>query len=191
MAKKEPDPIEDHEILDTLRDYVKKQRGYADHFDWPDKDLKEREVVADAFSDSRFEIQNLRIRELDPPDCEAEIDGEIVGIEVTELVDQAAIETAKRMGSPPFVAWDVEKFRKAVTERVAAKDQPHKQKGGPYSRYFLIIHTDEPDLSREKISTFVRPMHFETRLITDIVLVLSYDPSDQAYPTFPISAERK
>ena len=52
-----------------------------------------------------------------------------------------------------------------------------KRKGGPYSRYVLVIHTDEDALDRETVGRFLQGSVFHTKYITDALLGLSYHPS--------------
>src|SRR5690242_7534059 len=92
------------EIARLLRRAVEKQRGIADFFDYPDRDVKETAIAADAFAAAGLPIENLTSRgKNDPPDCQAMLRGRRVGIELTELVDQAAIEEFKKTHSP--YAW--------------------------------------------------------------------------------------
>ena len=58
---------------------------------------------------------------------------------------------------------------------ISRKDDPAKVKGGPYSRYALLIHTDE-DLLADRLRNVIRNQSFETRLIDDLYVLISYDP---------------
>jgi hypothetical protein len=87
------------EALWLMRKAVDKQRGYADFFEYPDKDVKEEGIARDLCESlaaagtplARPADLVARGKGNDPPDCEARgIDGSRIAIEVTELVDQKA-----------------------------------------------------------------------------------------------------
>jgi hypothetical protein len=148
------DTPEEKQLIARIKEAISRSRGYADYFSWPlDRDLEEYGIVQ-IFSDSLdakgqlfFERESLRGRGRgnDPPDCEAEdLNGNRVGIEVTELVDPVAIENLKNTGVYEWAEWGRTKIVRAIDERLAAKDNPATIKGGPYTHYVVIIHTDVP-----------------------------------------------
>ena len=163
---------------------------------WRDKPIAERGAARDILQEAGFDVANLvsRAEGEDPPDCEATLDGYFSGVEVTELVHQELLEvnikaTKERragQGEDDFLAalrvrshhnWDRNAFLAKLRERIDAKDKPSKQKGGPYSGYVLVIHTDEDALDRETVGRFLQGSAFHTKYITDALLGLSYHPS--------------
>jgi hypothetical protein len=78
---------------------------------------------------------------------------------------------------------DREEFIRALQERIDAKDQA-KLKGGPYSRYILVVHTDEMFLAATQIEQWLAGAAFRASRITDILLGLSYDPANKGCPVF-------
>ena len=70
----------------------------------------------------------------DPPDCEAEdYKGNLIGIEVTELVEGQSIANARQNKLIPMEPWKTEKLDSTIGKRIKRKDTPHKVNGGPYS----------------------------------------------------------
>jgi hypothetical protein len=133
-------------------------------------------------------VEQLAAREKDPPDCEALVDGQRCGIEVTELVHQTALELSEQGGKENecHFVWERDDFEQELRKRIDRKDQPGGVKGGPYHRYFLVIVTDEMVLDRNTVERFLADLSFETRLITDILFGISYDPSIKRCPVLRV-----
>jgi hypothetical protein len=91
---------EEHDHINRLlHEAAEKDRGYASFSNWPDRDVKEVGWVSELFRSLQHvehkSYSRLRSRGQgnDPPDCEAiDSEGRTIGIEVTELVDQSAVE---------------------------------------------------------------------------------------------------
>jgi hypothetical protein len=92
-----------------------------------------------------------------------------------------------------YFVWDGDALLSALQSLIDAKDQPSKQKGGPYRRYVLVIHTDECFLDRDTVSRFLEGARFHATFITDVILGLSYHPSVKpeggCYPVFRLSID--
>jgi hypothetical protein len=171
-------------VSDELRSAIKRQRGYADFFDWPDKSGKEAGIVEsfiEALSreDSSVEFigKTQHTGQDDPPDFHLTTKtGKSWGIEITELVSQRAIEENKR-GNEIHAVWLdndlIDKFRSLVRR----KDDLNAVKGGPYDRYVLLIHTDEYFISLDRLRTLLGHLSITTTLISDIYILFSYDPN--------------
>src|SRR2546422_11570731 len=83
----------------SLAEIIKaNQRGYNDYFAWKDKQTAEWGAANEILTAAGIAFEGLvsRPEGQDPPDCEALVDGELVGIEVTELVHQRAMERSLR-----------------------------------------------------------------------------------------------
>ncbi len=96
-------------------------------------------------------VQSVDSPDRDPPDCVVTTSEARIGVEVTELVDQAHLEAvvrAKRAGVVvhDWAAWDREKFLEFLENRISAKAEPAEVFGGPYDEYVLLVHTAEPGL---------------------------------------------
>jgi hypothetical protein len=161
---------------------VKRQRGHADFFDWPDKSVKEYGIAVDFIAaldrDGGPRIVGVKHHGSgeDPPDCKMITEaGEALGVEITELVNKKAIEQT-RLGKCVYAVWSDAALISDLLGMISRKDDPAKVKGGPYSRYALLIHTDEDDLSADRLQSVIRNQSFETRLIDDLYVLISYDP---------------
>jgi hypothetical protein len=188
------DTDEEKIFIRQIKEAIAKSRGYADHYGWfPNRDLEEYGIVK-AFcealekeSKSFLDINSIMMRGRgnDPPDCEAkDVDGNNVGIEVTELVDPAAIIAFRKENIYNWAEWDKDKLLNAINTRLDKKNTRTRIKGGPYSKYILIIHTDEPILNVDYANGLLNNYYFARRdLIDRAFLLISYDPR---YKTDPI-----
>ena len=194
----------DDKVFEIVRKATERPRGHADHFQWPvDRPRAELGVVQDlsASLDANgaaffFDLKG-RAQHDDPPDCEAvDKDGQRIAIEVTELVDEEAIQRAQALrreredqgNSPPVseqrVDWDLAKFQTLVQKRLVAKNGrfPHL-KDAPYpGGYVVVLHTDEAMLSKTSVEAFAQQVSFAgIGCITRAFIVISYDPEIERY----------
>ena len=119
----------------------------------------------------------------DPPDCEAVgSNGERVGIEVTELVDQSAIEAAvKGEGSPQESLAPLTVVKK-ISEVVRKKDRADIP-DGIYDVYILVIYSDDPRFLDYESLVAIREAKFErTSLVDRAYFLASYDPWKRCCP---------
>ncbi|MFX0209772.1 MAG: hypothetical protein ACFFDT_27570 [Candidatus Hodarchaeota archaeon] len=187
------DTKEEKRFIKGIKEAIAKSRGYADSFGWPpNRDLEEYGVVklfcealekeGKPFIDNNSIIS--RGRGNDPPDCEAnDLDGNLIGIEVTELVDPEAIIAFKKDQVYEWAEWDKTKLIDAINNRLDAKDIPGQVKGGSYASYILIIHTDEPVLNADYAKALLKKYHFPKRVLIDrAFLFIFYDPIYKTYP---------
>ena len=84
-----------------------------------------------------------------------------------------------------YFVWDRAEQLRALQDRISAKDRV-EPKGGPYSRYILVIHTDETFLEAAKVEQWLIGATFPTNRITDVLLGLSYDPGQRRCPVFKL-----
>ena len=155
----------------------------------------------------------------DPPDCEIiTADGFRIAVEVTELVDESAaklrdkLEKASpkkrgvwyspqtirnwiRQGALPrnWAEWDKRKIIDGLTCRVQSKDNADNVKGGPYSRYILLIHCAEYLLTEELMRSACEEVTgMPTKLIDDVYVILAYkNYPNKDYPIFRLSVKRR
>jgi len=187
------DAEEEKIFIREIKEAIAKERGYADSFGWPpDRDLEEYSVVK-FFCESLDKKNKLflecssiisRGRGNDPPDCEAkDLDGNIIGIEVTELVDPEAIMAFKKKQDYQWAKWDKSKFINAINNRLDAKNTPARIKGGPFKSYIIIIYTDEPELNADYIKELLKGYRFTKRYLIDrAFLFIFFDPIYKTYP---------
>jgi hypothetical protein len=157
---------------------------------WRDKPVRERVSAANVLAAAGVQIVELLSRSEDPPDCEARLDGEFSGIEVTELVHGTVGRSIKARkeraaGKEPkrpevHFNWDRSSLLSAMRDRIDRKQQ--RWKGGPYKRRVLIMCTDEFFLDWVSVDRFLQGATFESGFFTDVFLGLSY--KDGCAPVF-------
>jgi len=187
------DTEEEKRFIKGIKETIAKSRGYADSFEWrPDRDLEECAVVrlfcealekeCKPFIDRNSIIS--RGRGDDPPDCEGnDLGGNVIGIEVTELVNPEAIIAFKKNQVYEWAEWDRTKLIDAISNRLDAKNFPERIKGGPYKSYILIIYTDEDVLNADYIKDLLKGYLFARRnLIDRAFLFIFFDPIYKTYP---------
>ena len=151
----------------------------------------------------------------DPPDVFAEMDGENIGVEVSELVDEQAIDEHPRI--PPLVElvepgphaldklpqpmppkWPLEKFERRLREIVQSKEEKvrKKRKGDgknhSLSKQFLLIVTDEDYLLDDAVTL---PEHLKTIKLQrpqnfDGVYIMGSPDGEGHYPVFEVPVAR-
>ena len=187
------DTEEEERFIREIKEAISKSRGYADSFEWsPDRNLEEYGIVklfCEALAKegkSFIDISSIisRGRGNDPPDCEGnDLDGNLIGIEVTELVDPEAIIAFKKNQDYQWAEWDKSKLIDAINNRLEAKNTPDRIKGGPYKSYIIIIFTDEPVLNSDYTKDLLKGYRFAKRnLIDRAFLFIFYDPIYKTYP---------
>ena len=168
-------------IADSLDALIRDRRNYAPFFDWPDKKLKEWDVVCEllrsmhAGGDCRY-AHNVESVDDDCPDCVIrDSNGVHVGVEVTELVDQTAVELCER-GEDVYREWSDQAVCEKIAQILKSKDE--KARRDLYPKLILVIHTDEVELRPFRLfpildtSIFPRP-----RKIDEAYLICSYEPT--------------
>ena len=168
---------------------------------WRDRPVGERGAALEILGQAGVDVIGLVSRNPseDPPDCEATLDGHFSGVEVTELVDQETLQRSIRAtrdreaGKEPrqpeaCLVWDRDSL---LTELQAFIDRKNRktQKGGPYERYALVVHSDETFLDRDVIGRFLEGATFQSNPITDVVLGLSYHQG--CTPVFHFAASQR
>lgn len=138
-------------------------------------------------SDLGSRIVSWGLAERDPPDVTALLaDGRRLGIEVTELVNQRAIESQIR-GLPRYQQ-DVIRFgtSRAVVELrriLAEKERKLAAVRGDYDGLALLVHTDEPMLKSDNFRPVAAEFACEvTEIFAWMYLVFSYEPQHQGCP---------
>jgi len=114
----------------------------------------------------------------------------LIGIEVRELVDQAVIVQFKRDGIIPWKPWSKVRLHRELERIIAKKDQPKDVRGGPYSKYFLVVHTDEIALTAEMVRSWLVGFAPKVRLLDEVLLLLSYEPQFKRCPLFRIAVQK-
>ena len=165
---------------------------------WRDKLIGERGAARNILEAAGIQVDGLTSLDQDPPDCEAMLDGQFSGIEVTELVNRAMLERSIRAvrqrwrGEEPqkpeaYFDWDRDDLIAALQELLVVKNSAKLKRS--YEQYVLVIHTGEFFLSGDSVERFLKGAIFNTSLITHAFLGLSYEPG-KGYPVFELKLVR-
>lgn len=179
----------DARAFSRMMEYVKNlkemPRNHAGFFEWPDKAIKEIGVAQDLFSKleeySGDYLVNVMIGE-DPPDVKViTAKGKTIGIEVTELVNQKAIEYQIK-NDPRYheevVSWTKDSFNEKLSNIISKKDRLCKNVSKDYDELSLLIFTDEPKLDSDTIESYLEvggrshPNSFK-----NVYMLTGYEPS--------------
>ena len=170
------------ELIET----IKRQRKHANFFEWPQKEVKELDIVKLLFESMQKKgmcsYHDPVSFKYDPPDCIAkDIDGNAIAIEVCELVDFKTVCDAEHNKETPKY-WELSEVIEQIEQIVSKKDQKTLN-GGPYKQYVLLIFTAEPFIdSNEAINALSKYEFKKQKLIDEIYLLFSYDPWSKTYP---------
>jgi hypothetical protein len=120
-------------IADELNAVIRKRRKYAPFFDWPDKGVKEWDVVCELLRSMHtrgdYRYTNVNSVDGDWPDCVIrDSGGVLVGVEVTEFVDQKAVEMCQR-GKNVYREWSDQAVLEKITQILKRKDEKARHGG--------------------------------------------------------------
>jgi len=165
---------------------------------WRDRPVGEHGVACNILEEAGVQVDGLRSPDQDPPDCEATLDGQFSGIEVTELVHRPTLERSikavrqRSRGEEPqkpeaYFIWDRDDLVDALQKMLDVTNSKKPKRS--YERYVLVIHTDEYLLDSDSVERFLKGASFNTSLITRAFLGLSYEPG-KGYPVFELELVR-
>ncbi len=206
------------ELVEALKRVEERdrRRGHATYFhaDNESQGLMEVGAVRDWAEEMNrrgchVDIDTIRKNDDPYPDCLAEMDGEKIGVEVVELVDENAIKEhpelppyeepeqfmreSSKLPIPMSPEWPPDKFQRRLDRIVRKKDK--RVKDGSLSKQFLLIVTDEPRLDETTLSKYLKttklqqPQHFD-----GVYLGMSYMPDSAgkgrgSHPVFEVSLQ--
>ena len=126
----------------------------------------------------------------DPPDCEAiGDDGERIGIEVTELVDEDSITSAISGKMIDQLLPKPSEVIEKVSAMIRRKDCAIV-KDGPYDLYILIIYCDDPKFLAFDIHNELRNSRFGPTKLTDHAYFFQYyNPWKKCCPYYELRLE--
>ena len=143
------------------------------------------------------DIDTIRKNDDPYPDCLAEMDGEKIGVEVVELVDENAIKEYpqypryegpeqfmrefSRLPRPMSPKWPPDKFQRRLDCIVRKKDK--RVKDGSLSKQFLLVVTDEPRLDETTLSKYLKTIKLQQPRHFDGVYLMYYMPDPGAGAT--------
>jgi hypothetical protein len=174
------------------------KREWNSFWFWRDKPVGERGIARDVLEGAGVQVDGLRSLDPDPPDCEAILDGQFSGIEITELVHRATLERSikavrqRSRGEDPqkpeaYFVWQRDDLIEALQTLLVVKNSAKLSRS--YERYVLVIHTDECFLDSVNVERFLSGASFNTSFITHAFLGLPYEPA-KGYPVFPLELVR-
>ncbi|MGY2938848.1 hypothetical protein ACVWZ6_008450 [Bradyrhizobium sp. GM6.1] len=189
------DDDDDRSLAEIIETNVRPWNGF---WAWNDKPIGELGAAREIMGRAGLEVRDLVSRGRDdPPDCEGNIDGRRVAVEVTELVHEPTLKRSLKAlkqraagiepGKPEaYFVWQQTDLFQALQQRIDQKDQS-KLKGGPYERYILVIATDEMFLDASKVEKWLTGATFRSKQITDVLLGLSHEPERGGCPVFVLT----
>ena len=163
----------------------KARKGFrVSHWDAPNEFQGAQELaIADELAKSLAEQGRAEVHEIvsnaDPnelPDCHARLDGELIGIEITELIEPRQ----------QWLDWPVERFKERLAAIIAEKDQKAgtPERAAALSRLhqlWLVIATDEPLLVPKLIGEHLATIRLTKPTRFDAVFMLGpYEPMNSA-----------
>lgn len=130
--------------------------------------------------------RNLGPASEDPPDCHAnDAVGNLVAIEVTELVNQEAIRLSQSDDNGFYRDWNEAKLIEKIGQIIRVKDFKQFMRG-PYHKKILVIHTDEFKLTSEpyaeQYASTLKTHGFRSEQFNEIYVLFSYNPRTRSYP---------
>jgi hypothetical protein len=160
------------------------QRNHASFYNWHDKEIQELGIAQDFFQKLE-EISNDKLVSIknaeDPPDIGVVTkSGRNIAIEITELVDQKAIEyeiKGDSRYSERVVAWNKENTIEAVTNIINKKDTLCERVPKEYDTTTLLIFTDEPRLTSDNLKEYLKETKWpDTNHINEVYILTGYEP---------------
>lgn len=178
------------EVKQVIRDLKKRSRQHANWFEWIDKPGKELGIAQEfAVALERVTGSVAGHIELggDPPDIViTSKNGETTSVEITELVNQAAIKAQIDESSDyarQIFDWNGGKIMARIEERVRAKEKKCRSLAINDSRVILLLHTDEPRLSEQMVVDAVLECGpIVSDVFGEVWLLFRYDPKTSTYP---------
>ena len=181
--------VDEEKFKRYLENLPKSKRRHASFFDYPDKQVKELGIMNE-FVVQLENMGNAKIIDWepgeDPPDIKAtDLNGNFIGIEITELVNQRAVE--KEIQRNPeyykeYFSWDEEKVRTKILDIVETKNRKLDRLPDRYRSIVLLIHTDEPFLSSDKLIDYLKSVPKpEDLVLSDCYVLVAYEPQKGGY----------
>ena len=166
--------LEDVQYLIRSHEAAAKHRGASSLRHAPSAYQGEQEVDAcvdlghSLFAQGQGDLREIRKNDRrNFPDCLAELDGNLVGVEVCELIDP------KMAGTD----WPIDRFSRVLGEAIQNKDTKATKNDRPaflaaLSQLILLVHTDEDALKREVLRQYTERIRFPKPKYIDKAYVL-------------------
>lgn len=179
-----------NELLHAIDKLRKLKRQHASFYDWSEKQTKESGIV-DEFLDPNnhkgiHNYVSFSIPDNDPPDAIIyKEDNEEAQLEITELVNQHAVES--QINNNSTYLSEAEKwiersyFEKQLNERFQIKNKKCSALFSQANNVQLLLHTDEMWLEACYKKHFEAGVVIQPHIFTNIWLMLSYSPSTKSH----------
>ena len=190
----------DEEIVQELLERIEKneslQRKHANFRNYFCKNTKETGLFFEVFKRIEKElgskIANWGLVDNDPPDIFAELkDGRKIGIEITELVNEAAITAQIQRSANYFkeqLRFNVPTACDEISKIVARKSKKSMQAREDYNEILLLIHTDEMLLTSDNfIAESNEVLDIPENIFQSVYLLFSYEPKNGKSPLLKIA----
>ena len=202
----------DKEIVEKINEIIKEQNILGPGADSviPDKELEEV-TVARRFADTYDRqcgknITNIRSNAQDPPDCLAEENGNILGIEITRIVKSEVWEDnkkeyykAKRKGEGRELTkeeflqlqqdnhrrnyeksqWSKDELINRLQEAIGKKDRK-LARCATVMRVILVIYTDDQNLPKTDLTSWLANAVFSAQNLKEVFLLGPHEAQDNA-----------
>ena len=179
----EDDTLEDIKYLLRSHESAARYRGASSLRHAPSSYQDQQEITACEdlghflFAQGHGDLREIRkIENRNFPDCLAELDGNLVGIEVSELMDP------KQAGTD----WPIDRLARVLDGAIQTKDAKATKSDRPaflatLSQLILLVHTDENALQPKVLSRYLEQLRFPKPQYIDRAYVLGpYQPIDRS-----------
>lgn len=179
------------ELIESLSENDRLRRKHASFWNFHKKTSKELGLFSEVFdrfkTDLKQEIMEWGLCDTDPPDIFAKLaDGSLIGIEITELVNEKAIQAQIRRDPNYYdelfrFDYDaaVSKLRNILTE----KEKKLYKEVFKFDGLSLLIHTDEFLLNSDIFIGKESDIFPEgSNVFESVYILFSYEPKKQKSP---------
>lgn len=181
----------DHrDMLTEIRKLIALPRQHASYFNWHDKPQKEKGIVQDFLK--YWKIHSFTDLEMtadgaDPPDAWVfDSVGERTALEITELVNQSAIDAqirSNRTYNEEREKWsDFEYFQDSVNKRVMEKDNKCDKIFSDGHTAHLLLHSDEDYIDAFYRKHLASGFQLTGTRFQMVWLLLGYNPYKKTTP---------
>lgn len=178
-------------IVESLRRNDQLRRKHADFWNFYKKSSKELGLFSEIFARFEADYESKVIQwglcEDEPPDIFVSLaNGRKVGIEITELVNEASV-IAQLKKSPDYstelIRFGFDEACEEISRILKKKSTKTAPKLTDYDALVLLIHSDEPMLKSDQFLQSGTLRLFERSPIFECVyLLFSYEPDKQECP---------
>ncbi len=179
------------EVIEDLSKNDAQIRKHASFWNFHKKSAKELGIFSEIFDrieqyeDSQ--ITEWGLCESDPPDIFARFaNGMYLGVEITELVNQSAIQaqiSASQSYDTELFSFDIPKAQEAIRKIIEIKERKVSKSTEAFDTFALLIHTDEFLLKSDEFEyEGAKLLKGPSEVFSSVYLLFSYEPDKQECP---------